>query len=118
MKIFFVFLFVTLSSPVVSGTVDTAQRYLNILGYDAGVVDGLYGSKTKRALAAFFADRGTKYDGTLDDAEIAALLDTGFLGEAAIKSGAHNPKEIYQQGLRCLTPNRVLIMYTQDQPRS
>ena len=94
MKIFFVFLFVALSSPVVSGTVDTAQRYLNILGYDAGVVDGLYGSKTKRALTAFFADRGTKYDGTLDDAEIAALLDTGFLGEAAIKSGAHSPKEI------------------------
>ena len=26
-------------------TVSKVQRYLNILGYDAGVVDGLYGKK-------------------------------------------------------------------------
>ena len=94
MKIFILFALISVSSPVLSSTVDTAQRYLNILGYDAGAVDGLYGNKTKRALEAFFADRGTNYDGTLDDAEIDALLDTGFLGEAAKKSDAHNPRKI------------------------
>ena len=30
-------------------TVLKAQRFLNILGYDAGLVDGLYGGKTKLA---------------------------------------------------------------------
>ena len=30
-----------------------AQRFLNILGYDAGIVDGLYGGKTKLALEEF-----------------------------------------------------------------
>ena len=94
MKIFILFALISVSSPVLSSTVDTAQRYLNILGYDAGAVDGLYGNKTKRALEAFFADRGTNYDGTLDDAEIDALLDTGLLGEAAKKSDAHNPRKI------------------------
>ena len=94
MKIFFVCLFITLSSPVVSGTVETAQRYLNILGYDAGSVDGLYGGKTKRALTAFFADRGLEYDGVLDAAEVSALLDKGFSGDAAKKSSAYKPKKI------------------------
>ena len=34
-------------------TVSKVQRYLNILGYDAGVVDGLYGKKTELALETF-----------------------------------------------------------------
>ena len=33
--------------------VSKVQRYLNILGYDAGVVDGLYGKKTEHALNFF-----------------------------------------------------------------
>jgi len=35
-------------------TVSKVQRYLDILGYDAGVVDGLYGKKTEHALEAFY----------------------------------------------------------------
>ena len=99
MKIFFVFLFITLSSPVVSGTVETAQRYLNILGYDAGSADGLYGGKTKRALTAFFADRGFEYDGVLDAAEVSALLDKGFSGEVQKNLTHINQKRFYQHGL-------------------
>ena len=57
-----------------SGTVDNAQRMLNQLGYDAGLVDGLYGGKTKRALEAFYADNGSSYDGKLNANEIADLL--------------------------------------------
>ena len=62
-----------LTTPVIAGTVDTAQRMLNQLGYAAGVVDGLYGGKTKRALEAFYADTGGSYDGKLDANEVADL---------------------------------------------
>ena len=60
-------------SEAYSGTVDTAQRLLNQLGYNAGVVDGLYGGKTKRALEAFYADNGSSFDGKLDANEVADL---------------------------------------------
>ena len=56
-----------------AGTVDTAQRILNQLGYNAGVVDGLYGGKTKRALEAFYADNGETFDGKLDANEVIDL---------------------------------------------
>jgi len=41
-----------------AGTVDTAQRMLNQLGYNAGAVDGAHGKKTRGALEAFYADNG------------------------------------------------------------
>ena len=47
-----VFLFVP-SVVLAENIVFKAQRFLNILGYDAGIVDGLYGGKTKLALEEF-----------------------------------------------------------------
>jgi peptidoglycan hydrolase-like protein with peptidoglycan-binding domain len=55
------------------GTVDEAQRLLNKLGYDAGVVDGLYGSKTRSALVEFYSDKPEKFDGRLSTNEILDL---------------------------------------------
>ena len=46
------------ASQTYAGTVDTAQRMLNQLGYNAGAVDGAYGKKTRGALEAFYADNG------------------------------------------------------------
>ena len=46
---------------------------LNNLGYNAGPVDGAYGGKTRRALEAFYADNGSKFDGKLDANEVADL---------------------------------------------
>ena len=43
-------LFLLAASQTFAGTIDSVQRMLNPLGYAAGVVDGLYGGKTKRAL--------------------------------------------------------------------
>ena len=43
-------------SEAYSGTVDTAQRLLNQLGYIAGAVDGAYGKKTRGPLEDFYAD--------------------------------------------------------------
>lgn len=63
----------TLTIPVIAGTVDSAQRMLNQLGYNAGAVDGAYGKKTRSALEAFYADTGGSYDGKLDANEVADL---------------------------------------------
>ena len=56
-----------------AGTIDSAQRMLNQLGYNAGPVDGAYGKKTRGALEAFYADNDGSYDGKLDANEVADL---------------------------------------------
>lgn len=66
-------LFLLAASQTFAGTIDSAQRMLNQLGYNPGAVDGLYGGKTKRALEEFYADNGGSYDGKLDANEVADL---------------------------------------------
>ena len=65
-----------------AGTIDSVQRMLNQLGYNAGAVDGAYGKKTRGALEAFYADTGGSYDGKLDVNEVAdlrtALIERGL----------------------------------------
>jgi len=58
---------------IFAGTVDTAQRMLNQLGYNAGPVDGAYGGKTRGALESFYSDNEGSFDGKLDANEIADL---------------------------------------------
>ena len=41
------------------------QRDLNILGYNAGPVDGVSGRKTISSLEAFYNDYGGKFDGEI-----------------------------------------------------
>jgi len=48
----------------------TTQRRLNELGYDAGTADGLFGDKTRAAIQAFQRDNGIAVDGVAN----AALL--------------------------------------------
>ena len=50
-----------------------AQRLLNNLGYNAGAVDGAWGKKTRTALEQFYADRNQRFDGKLDEQELALL---------------------------------------------
>ena len=47
------------------------QRDLNLLGYNAGPVDGVSGRKTISSLEAFYNDYGGEFDGEIDknDAE-------------------------------------------------
>lgn len=56
-----------------AGTIDNAQRMLNQLGYNAGPVDGLFGSKTRKALDTFYAENGGSFDGKLDANELTDL---------------------------------------------
>jgi len=64
---------IALAGCATAGTVDTAQRMLNQLGYNAGAVDGAYGKKTRGALEAFYADKGSSFDGKLDANEVVDL---------------------------------------------
>lgn len=54
-------------------TVSLAQSYLNVLGYDAGTVDGLWGGKTERAITGFLDAQDLRWDGSLDQQEIGLL---------------------------------------------
>jgi len=62
-----------LSKPVDANDVLTAQELLTKLGYTPGPIDGSYGSKTKYALENFYAAQNKKFDGKLDENEIADL---------------------------------------------
>ena len=89
------FLTICMAATVVSAEsldVRQAQRMLNQLGYNAGVVDGLYGGKTKRALEAFYADNGGSFDGSLDANEVADLL--AAVKELRENNGVSAPKLI------------------------
>jgi peptidoglycan hydrolase-like protein with peptidoglycan-binding domain len=52
------------------------QEALNLLGYDAGVVDGAPGEKTRQAVRRFQADRGFTQTGQLAAAEKQILFKT------------------------------------------
>ena len=84
-----VFLFVP-SVVLAENIAFKAQRFLNILGYDAGIVDGLYGGKTKLALEEFYSDRNQSYGGKLEQKDIDALLELGFASAAGKKSKSYD----------------------------
>ena len=50
-----------------------AQRRLNALGYTVGVVDGLWGGTTRRALEKFLGDNSSEWDGEFDDNEVSLI---------------------------------------------
>ena len=49
------------------------QSYLNALGYDVGVVDGLIGKNTKRRLIEALSDNGYDFDGSVDESDVETL---------------------------------------------
>ena len=53
--------------------VTEAQRLLNELGYEAGMVDGKAGSRTAAAVKAFQGDRGLSQDGSVSPELVAQL---------------------------------------------
>ena len=75
------------ASTAVGGTIDNTQILLNNLGYNAGVVDGISGSKTRDALGDFYKKNGSEYDEKLDENEVKeltqALLKGSFLAQSS-----------------------------------
>jgi len=62
-----------LSRPLRREDVETAQRGLNGLGFEAGEPDGLIGRRTRSALRAFQLQAGLPADGYLDPTTMEAL---------------------------------------------
>ena len=63
-----------------SQDVYASQKMLNSLGYNAGPIDGIVGSKTTNAMTNYYADKGMTFDGTIDGNEVALLkTDVGNL---------------------------------------
>tara|TARA_Y100000287_G_scaffold156144_1_gene133134 strand:- start:1263 stop:3008 length:1746 start_codon:yes stop_codon:yes gene_type:complete len=63
-----------------SQDVYASQKMLNSLGYNAGPIDGIVGSKTTSAMKNYYADKGMTFDGTIDGNEVALLkTDAGNL---------------------------------------
>jgi len=63
---------------IMSLPVSEAQRILNALGYSAGPVDGMMGSKTMKALKGFQKSRGLTASGVID-AETSMALSESLL---------------------------------------
>lgn len=54
-------------------TVKSVQRALNSCGYRCGTADGVYGTKTKKALKRFQRDNNLKADGVIGQQTLKAL---------------------------------------------
>jgi hypothetical protein len=69
----FVVWFQALERPLGREVVRGVQQSLNDLGYDAGSVDGLMGSRTRRAVMAFQEREGLSENGKLDTTTLELL---------------------------------------------
>jgi len=59
--------------PITGEQVKEAQQRLSSLGYSVGVIDGLHGSQTSRAIRAFQRDNNIEPDGKIDTNLISLL---------------------------------------------
>ena len=71
-----------------SGLISRVQERLRALGFDAGPVNGDFGSKTQAALAQFQLANGVPASGQLDDPTLAEL---GIAREQAATGGTSTP---------------------------
>lgn len=83
LSLLFALPFMGIVSPVFADQIQTVQRLLNELGYNAGVPDGIIGRKTTKAITSFYIDNDRTFDGVIDDNETADLttMSGGFYGE-------------------------------------
>ena len=112
--------------PAMSNTVSFAQRMLNELGYNAGPIDGSYGGKTKRALEAFYSDKGSSYDGKLDENEVADLKlaadvaqdASELILDAKIREPfkASNCRDFFNDNLRLFPESNCFILAELNHP--
>ena len=64
---------ITGSSVSSSEAVHQGQEMLNVLGFDAGLIDGKWGRKSKAAIVDFYNEYGGSFDGKLDENELEDL---------------------------------------------
>jgi hypothetical protein len=66
------------------------QLKLNSLGFDSGSPDGIFGSKTERALKRFYESQGGEFDGTLDQNELTDLKTATSVSNSKLVNAAVN----------------------------
>ena len=97
-----------LAQPMLRGDdVAELQRRLSALGFDVGRVDGIFGSRTDRALADFQRNAGIVCDAVCGPATIAGLLRLGDRPSASppspsVSVGAVRERERLRQGPKSL----------------
>ncbi len=68
--------FTSISSTALADKITASiQRDLNLLGYNAGPVDGVSGRKTISSLEAFYTDYGGEFDGEISSEDANALRE-------------------------------------------
>ena len=94
MKKFCSYAIISLTFAVQHVSADTAeiQRMLNLLGFEAGIADGIYGKKTKNALIRYYTSKNSTYDGNLDENEfndpVAGSLSACSTAASSVASSA------------------------------
>ena len=73
LSLLFTLPFMGIVNPVFADQIQTVQRLLNELGYNAGVPDGIVGRKTTKAVTSFYTDNDRTFDGVIDDNEVTDL---------------------------------------------
>ena len=79
-KLFSVFFMLIFLANALFAEVRTVQKQLNVMGYQAGPEDGLWGNKTENAIKLFLSDNSLKWDGIFDQNEIK-LIEKIFLSK-------------------------------------
>jgi hypothetical protein len=69
----FVSWFNSLGKKATSADIRMLQNRLNVLGYDAGTADGIFGPRTRTALKQFQSDHQLSPTGRLDDHTLGIL---------------------------------------------
>ena len=71
--------------PAFPNELQTVQKLLNDLGYNAGVANGVMDGKTTNALRLFYKENGSNFDGTLDRNELTDLTaqNNGLYGQCS-----------------------------------
>ncbi|MGI9523439.1 MAG: L,D-transpeptidase family protein, partial [Hyphomicrobiaceae bacterium] len=90
--------------------VKNTQRWLNQLGYDAGIADGLAGRQTIKAIKAYQSAQGMQTTGVVSDDLVAALEAEAGQTEAtnAWIKVRQNGKEIYRAGVTLKDPTQPI----------
>ncbi len=112
MKYIFALALSMFATTAISGTIEEAQRMLNVLGYNAGPVDGLYGKKTKDALSDFYESQNKQFDNKLDQNELTDLENASkvyFSSKLKRKKSKHLQHANYSRHIA--TPYRDLKVY-------
>lgn len=87
------------------------QRRLNLLGFDAGVPDGVFGSRTRQAIAQFQRSIGAVPDGKISRGQIATLYQQTDVNSGSVQgqSSASNmlPAQAVVPGLTNAGPQNT-----------